>query len=184
MTATTEPDDTELIQAFTEGSELAFKELVRRHQAPLYRFVWRQLRNHAETADLCQKVFLKVFLKVKSYRGESSFRTWLYQIAINQCRNHFRSRERERLDDVEIENLPQEEFAANDAVESAQKSRLLRAAVEALPPKQRHTLELRFYQDCTFAEVAEMMGCPTGTAKANYHHAIESLRKRMRGADR
>lgn len=176
--ARTGPDDAELVQAFAGGSEQAFKELVRHHQAPLYRFVWRQVRSHAEAADLCQEVFIQVFLKASSFRGESSFRTWLFQIAINRCRNHFRSRGRERLEDVEIETLPLADRPASDAAEAAQEAKRVRVAVQALPPKQRETLELRFYQDCTFAEVAEIMSCPVGTAKANYHHAIASLRKR------
>jgi RNA polymerase sigma-70 factor (ECF subfamily) len=183
VTARTGPDDAELLQAFAGGSDQAFKELVRRYEAPLYRFVWRQVRNQTEAADLCQEILVKVFLKAGSFRGESSFRTWLYQIAINQCRNHFRSRGRERLEDVEIETLPLAAWPANDAAEAAQEARRLRAAVESLPPKQRGTLELRFYQDCTFAEIAEIMSCPVGTAKANYHHAITSLRKRMRGLE-
>ena len=178
VTTRTGPDDAELVQAFIGGSEQAFKELVRHHQVPLYRFVWRQVRNQTEAADLCQEIFVKVFLKARSFRGDSSFRTWLYQIAINQCRNHFRSRGRERMADVEIETLPIEDRPASDAAEAAQDARRMRAAVEALPPKQRDTLELRFYQECTFAEIAEIMSCPIGTAKANYHHAITSLRKR------
>ena len=177
------PDDAELVHTFGDGSEQAFKELVRHYEAPLYRFVWRQVRNHTEAADLCQEIFVKVFLKARSFRGESSFRTWLYQIAINQCKNHFRSRGRERLEDVEIETLPLADGPSSDAAEAAQEARRLRAAVEALPPRQRDTLELRFYQDCTFAEIAEIMSCPVGTAKANYHHAITSLRKRMRGQE-
>lgn len=180
MTIVTALDDTVLVTAFVEGDEQAFKELVRRHQTPLYGFVWRQVRNHAETADLCQKVFLKVFLKVRGFRGESSFRTWLYQIALNECKNHFRSKERERLDDVEIDTLPLVDCPADTHTESVQESRILRAAIDALPEKQRHTLELRFYQECTFAEIAAAMSCPVGTAKANYHHAITALRKRMR----
>jgi RNA polymerase sigma-70 factor, ECF subfamily len=180
VTAGTEQDDAALVRAAAGGSEQAFKELVRRHEAPLYRFVWRQLRNHAEAADLCQEIFVKVFLKAGSFRGESSFRTWLFQIALNQCRNRFRSRGRERLEDVEIETLPLADCPASDAAEVAQEARRVRAAVESLPPRQRDTLELRFYQDCTFAEIAEIMSCPVGTAKANYHHAITSLRKRMR----
>jgi RNA polymerase sigma-70 factor (ECF subfamily) len=181
VTVTTHTDDAELLRAFAGGSEQAFKELVRQYEAPLYRFVWRQVRNHAEAADLCQETFVKVFLKASSFRGESSFRTWLFQIAINQCRNHFRSRGRERLDDVEIETLPLVDCPANDAAEAAQEARRVRAAIDALPPRQRETLELRFYQECTFAQIAEIMSCPIGTAKANYHHAITSLRKRMRG---
>ena len=183
VTARTGPDDAELVQAFAGGSEQAFKELVCRHEAPLYRFVWRQVRNQTEAADLCQEIFVKLFLKAGSFRGESSFRTWLYQIAMNQCRNHFRSRGRERLEDVEIETLPLADCPANDAAEAAQEARRVRAAVEGLPPKQRDTLELRFYKDCTFAEIAEIMSCAVGTAKANYHHAITSLRKRMRGLE-
>jgi len=183
MSSQTEPDDTALVAGFIGGDEQAFKELVHRHQKPLYHFVWRQVRNHAETADLCQKVFLKVFLKIRGFRGESSFRTWLYQIALNQCKNHFRSKERERLDDVEIETLPLVDSPADTRVESAQESRMLRAAVNDLPTKQRHTLELRFYQGLTFAEIAAGMNCPVGTAKANYHHAITALRKRMRGSE-
>jgi len=178
VTARTGPGDAELVRAFAGGSERAFKELVRHYQAPLYRFIWRQVRNQSEVADLCQEVFIQVFLKAGSFRGESSFRTWLYQIAINRCRNHFRSRGRERLEDVEIEALPLVDSPANDAAEASQEARRVRAAVQALPPKQRITLELRFYQGCTFAEIAEIMICPVGTAKANYHHAIASLRKR------
>ena len=176
--ATTGPDDAELVQAFADGSEHAFRDLVSRYQAPLYRFVWRQVRNHAEADDLCQEIFVRVFVKAGSFRGESSFRTWLFQIAINQCRNHFRSRSRERLEDVEVESLPLADRAASEAAEAAQQARRLRAAVDALPPRQRDTLELRFDQDCTFAEIAAVMSCPVGTAKANSHHAIGSRRKR------
>jgi len=73
---------------------------------------------------------------------------------------------------------PCHSWIARDAhVESAQESRICGRG-RALPAKQRHTLELRFYQGCTFAEIAAGMNCPVGTAKANYHHAITALRKR------
>ena len=180
MIGKTEPGDDELVRAFVDGSEEAFKELVRRYQRPLYRFVWRHVRNHTESADLCQEIFLKLFLKAGSFRGDSSFRTWLYQMAVNECRNHFRSRGREPLDDVEVEALQFVDMRSSDTAEAMEDAQRVRAAVESLPPKQRDTLELRFYKDCTFAEIAQIMSCPIGTAKANYHHAIVSLRKRMR----
>lgn len=183
MSVPTGPDDGALLAGFLSGDGEAFKALVRRHQKPLYRFIWRRVRNHADAADICQKVFLKVFLKVRDFRGEASFRTWLYEVALNQCKNHFRTRERERIDDVELESLP----LANDPVdadsESAQQERIVRTLVERLPAKQRRTLELRFFQGCTFIEVAAVMDCPIGTAKANYHHAIMSLRKHLRGTE-
>lgn len=183
MTSESEPGDAQLVQAFVDGSEQAFKTLVRRHQVPLYRFIRRQLGDHTEAADLCQKVFLKVFLKATTYRGASSFRTWLYQIAINQCKNYFRARERLLLSDVDIESVALADCSAYHAADSAHETRQLLAAVQALPAKQRCTLELRFYQGCTFAEIAEIMNCPVGTAKANYHHAITAMRKRMHRTD-
>lgn len=153
---------------------------MRRYQTKLYSFVWRQVLNHAETADLCQKIFPKVFLKVREFRGDSSFRAWLYQIALNECKNYFRSKGRQHLDDVEIDTLPLLDCPADTHAEPVQESQILRAAIDALPEKQRHTLELRFYQECTFAEIAAAMSCPVGTAKASYHHAITALRKRTR----
>lgn len=183
MTTRMQQGDSELVQAFLRGDEAAFKELVRRHQTGLYEFVRRQVGEHAETADICQKVFVRVFLKAGTFRAESAFRTWLYQIAVNECKSLFRSRSRTRtkqidLDDAALANLP----ADADPMGTGDTSRL-RAAIEVLPPKQRMTLQLRFYEGHTFAEIAAAMDCPTGTAKANYHHAMTALRRLFRGTD-
>lgn len=180
-----QPDatDLELVGAFLHGREAAFKELVGRHQQGLYGFVWRQVRNHADTADICQKVFLSVFQKAGGFRGEASFRTWLYQLALNQCRNAHREKARARISDTEvsIDDLQVDEHTAEDEMESTQMRTQMRRVVDSLPPKQRQTLELKFYQDLTFKEVAAVMGCPEGTAKANYHHAMTALRSKLRG---
>lgn len=179
MTNQPEQDDLALVRAFLSGSEHAFKELVARHQMRLYAFVWRQVRDHADTADICQRVFLQVFLKAKGFRAEAEFRTWLYQIAVNLCKNHFRTRARTPVDAMDPAALA-EDCTADEAA-PAYDTEQLRDAVHSLPDKQRMTLELRFYQDCTFAEIAEVMSCPIGTAKANYHHAVTNLRRKLRG---
>jgi RNA polymerase sigma-70 factor (ECF subfamily) len=181
MTTRVQQSDIELVQAFIRGDEAAFEELVRRHQTGLYEFVRRQVGEHAEAADICQKVFVRVFLKAASFRAESAFRTWLYQIAANECKSLFRSPIRTKqvdLDDDVLANLPADEVAAGAGDASR-----LRAAVEGLPPKQRMTLLLRFYGGHTFAEIAAAMDCPAGTAKANYHHAITALRRLLRGTN-
>lgn len=180
MTDQSPEDDLALVRAFLDGSERAFKELVVRHQARLYAFVWRQVRNHADTADICQRAFLQVFLKAKGFRADAEFRTWLYQIAVNLCKNHFRSQTRTPVDVVDLDTLTAN-GGADEATPAAYDRERLRAAVDALPSKQRTTLQLRFYQDCTFAEIAEVMGCPIGTAKANYHHAVSNLRRKLVG---
>ena len=178
MTGTAEDDKALLSRFSRHGDEGAFKELVQRHQQPLYQFIWRRVGHEHDAIDLCQKVFIQVFTRAEQFRGEASFKTWLYQIAINLCKNHFRDRDRQRLDSVAIEDLElhaREETM--DCIAELEEQNLLYNAVTHLPDKQRTTLELHLYQGHTFAEVAAIMHCPVGTAKANYHHAIVSLRK-------
>ena len=177
-----EINDHELVTRFQRDSdESAFRELVQRYQRPLYNFVWRHIQQHEESADICQQVFIQVFNKAQTFRGEASFKTWLYQIALNQCKNWYRSQQRHPM-----ELATPEVLAAivmdNPAVESSGEAerRVLNQAISALPEKQRHTLYLHLYQDCSFQEVATIMDCPSGTAKANYHHAIQTLRKLLK----
>lgn len=172
-----EPNDERLLSLAIDGNERAFTELVERHQKPLYDFVWRQLESHADTADICQKAFIQVFLKARDYRGEAKFRTWLFQIAINLCKNLYRSRDRQRIDDVEIEQA--EECQAINQIEVTQNQRMLREAISRLPEKQRITMELKLFRDFTFAEIAETQQCSVGGAKANYHHALEAIKKAL-----
>lgn len=174
-------DDKRLLSLFINGDESALTQLVERYQKELYGFIFRQVRNHADAADITQKVFVNVFLKAEQFNGNSSFKTWLYQIAINQCKNHFRSNDRRRIDDVDIEGLAQMicgDFESD--LETAELQRILREAVEQLPSKQRMTVRLRLYQECTFAEIAEIMAASVGTAKAHYHQAVTSLRKMLK----
>lgn len=173
-------EDKQLLLLYLEGNESALTQLVQRYQKELYGFIYRQVGNHADAADLIQKVFVKLFLKAGQFQGSSSFKTWLYQIAINQCKNHFRSTSRQRIEDVEVEALPlevEEDFTLE--LETAEQRRILRQAVDRLPSKQRTTVRLRLYQQCTFAEIADIMAASVGTAKAHYHQAVTTLRKML-----
>ena len=174
-------DDNQLLEQYISGDDKALTYLVERYQKELYGFIYRQVKNHADSADLTQKVFVNLFLKAEQFSGKSSFKTWLYQIAINQCKNHFRSNDRQRIDDVEVDDLP---LVADDnhvsSLQSAEQQRILRNAVDQLPSKQQMTVKLRLYQDCTFAEIAEIMAASVGTAKAHYHQAVLSLTKMLK----
>lgn len=172
---TAEADDHELLSRAINGDEEAFTSLVKRYQKSLYDFVWRQLENHADTADICQKTFLQVMLKAGEFRGDSSFRTWLFQIAINMCKNLYRSRDRQRIDDIEVEQ--HEDCNSLQQIEILQSQRILRDAIKLLPKQQKMTMELKIYRDFTFAEIAKTMRCSIGGAKANYSHALQAIKK-------
>lgn len=174
-------EDIELLSRYINGDETALTELVKRYQRELYGFIYHHVGNQADSADLTQKVFVNLFLKANQFSGKSAFKTWLYQIALNQCKNHFRSNDRRKIsEDVEIEHLPliTEDNYIEDLGTREEQGKL-RNAVSRLPEKQRMTVQLRLYQECTFPEIAEIMSGSVGTAKAHYFQAIASLRKML-----
>ena len=174
--------DFQLLDRYSAGDERAFEELVRRHQRTIYDLAYRMLENHADAADLAQKTFVQAFLHHRTFRRESSFRTWLFQIGLNLCRNTIRDRGRQVYEDVDEVSLPapQDTFAA--AAASELKDRL-GGAIRSLPERQREALVLRVYHNHAFAEIGAIMSCSEGTAKANYHHAVNKLRRVLVGGE-
>lgn len=101
--------DNELIDRYTAGDREAFNALVQKHQKPLYALVYRMVSNHEDAADILQKTFVKAFTGLSGFEQRSSFKTWLYQIAINLAKNTYRDRAKVRyvsLDDVVIRKDP------------------------------------------------------------------------------
>ncbi len=139
----------------------------------------RYVHNEADAKDVTQRAFVRAFGALHTFRGKSSFRTWLYRIAINLSLNHLRDNRRERPSDISDDALIVEATGAGRLIASS-RSRQLRDAVASLPPKQRMVLELRIYDELSFREVAELAGCSENAAKVNFHHAVKRLKKDMR----
>lgn len=177
-----EESDNQLIDRYATGDETAFERLVRRHQRTIYDLAYRMLENHADAADLAQKAFVQAFLNIQRFRRESSFRTWIFQIGLNLCRNAIRDRGRHVFEDVNELPLeaPQDTLAA--AVSAELRDRL-GGAIRALPDRQREALVLRVYHQHAFADIGAIMSCSEGTAKANYHHAVNKLRRVLIGGE-
>ena len=168
--------DYQLLDRYAAGDGAAFEELVRRHQKTIYDLAYRMLENHADAADLAQRTFVQAFLHHQSFKRESGFRTWLYQIGVNLCRNAIRDRARRVHEDVhELELAGAHDIFAEVAGDEL-KDRLGRA-IRTLPARQKEALVLRVYHDHAFAEIGTIMSCSEGTAKANYHHAVDKLRR-------
>lgn len=174
--------DYELLDRYAEGDEAAFETLVTRHQKTVYNLAYRMLENHADAADMAQKTFVQAFLHHRAFKRESSFPTWLFQICVNQCRNAIRGRARLRHEDVDELPLPapQDTFVEVAGVEL---KRRLGQAIRTLPARQREALVLRVYHDHAFSEIGAIMSCSEGTAKANYHRAVDKLRRVLMGSE-
>jgi RNA polymerase sigma-70 factor (ECF subfamily) len=173
-----EKTDKALLDEYLAGDDKALTQLVVRYQKDMYRFVFRVVGNHADTEDVCQKVFVNLFLKADQYYGGSSFKTWLYQIAINQCKNQFRSNDRQRTDNsgFDLNEFEETYYDPLEDCSAAERRQKLDDAVNKLPTRQRATVQLRLNLDCTFKEIAEIMKVSVGTAKAHHHQAVTSLK--------
>jgi len=167
--------DIDLITRTADGDSEAFNELVIKYQKPLYSLLYRMVSNHEDAADLLQKTFVKAFTGLAKFEQRSSFKTWLYQIAINLAKNVYRERSRAEqvpIDDVVIRRDPR----VVESLIAKQGRQRLRTALVGLPKKQRITLLLRIQESKKFEEIADIMECSLGTAKANYHHAVRKLK--------
>jgi RNA polymerase sigma-70 factor (ECF subfamily) len=169
--------DLELVAFVKEGERWAFAELVNRHQKPLLRLVLRLLREPSIAEDVVQEAFLKSYQKLSTFEGRSSFKSWLYQIAINTAKNRFRDKSNLNSD-IEQTHLGVDPGAETDLIKGDVRE-MIRRQIERLPERQRIALTLRIFDDLSFKEIADIMECPYDTAKANYRHALLKLKEKL-----
>jgi RNA polymerase sigma-70 factor (ECF subfamily) len=169
--------DLELVKETLEGRPQAFSELVKRHQKSLLRLSMRFAHDLNNAEDVVQETFIKAYQKLHLFEGRASFKSWLFQIAINTAKNRLR-----RLN-LEVVNVDDVDFGVLAGAESrlmqGDLEEALQIEVERLPHRQRTALVLRIFEDLSFKEIAQVMECPYDTAKANYRHALMALRHRM-----
>ncbi len=172
--------DFDLLDRISDGDQGALEEIVSRYQKPIFFFILRMVWDETDAADLSQKTFVNALRNIGRFNRRSNFKTWLYRIAINVCKNHFRDDPRRK--EVNIEGMvfvdgtnPLEQII------SKEERICLCLALNELPEKQRHTVILKVYQGLRYREIAEITGCSEGTAKANFHFGVKKLREILRG---
>lgn len=167
--------DLELVEKVKSGDRRAFSELVKRHQRSVLRLSLRFVKDMDTAEDVTQEAFIKAYEKLNSFEGRASFKSWLFQIAVNTARNKIREWKRDTVDIDDVQ-LAVDAEAETTLVHTAVAD-ILHSEVEKLPFKQKTALVLRVYEDLSFNEIADIMQCPYDTAKANYRHALMKLRQ-------
>ena len=158
--------DEDLVGRLANGDEQALRELLRRYERPLSHFIYRHTGGR-DVEDLYQETWLRVVHHAARFDRRRRFSTWLFHIAVNLCRDWHRRPPPEPVEppqDSGSDDLPATEVRL-DA------QRLL----AMLPELQREVLLLRYYQDLTEDEVAQILGCPRGTVKSRLHNALARL---------
>lgn len=181
-------DDAALIRGTLAGRREDFDALVERHQRALYAFIYRMVHDHDQSADIMQVTFLQAYTHLGQFAGRASFKTWLYQIALNQCRALYRAgrgQQHVSLDEVkEAAPLRAANGSGPEIVDGGPdgsgRRLLLERLIARLPRRQRAVATLRVFSDLPFKDIAHIEGISENSAKVNYHHAIVRLRQWLR----
>ena len=178
--------DAELIAAAQRGEEQAFETLFHAYKRKVYSLCRRMTGNTAEAEELTQEAFMQLFRKIQTFRGESSFSTWLHRLAVNIVLMKQRKKSPKEIP-IESENenaeyeRPQREFGGPDLVLSGVVDRVsLEWAVAKLPPGYRRIFMLHDVMGCEHHEIAAMLGHTAGNSKSQLHKARMRLRKLLR----
>ena len=185
-------DEAALIEGLRAGAESAYETLIERFELPVFGIISRLMDDPADAADVVQEVFLKVFRNVSSFRGDSSLKTWIYRIAVNEARNHRRWFSRHRRQEVGLEGEPGEKRGYQDslpdpgrspfdAVVDRETEALIEQALNMLNPKFRAALVLREIEGLSYEEIAEILDVSLGTVKSRILRGRDALRKQLAG---
>ncbi len=181
--------DDQLVRLFLLGDEVALGELLRRHERRVLALVRRYAASPDESRDLVQKAFLRALqaarrsLRRGGGRKTVPFAAWLLRIAVNLGKNAARDAARWRRAPVEaIDGTASAPPVAEEGLIQAERERLVRQAVLALPTRQRQVLTLRIDAELTFQEIAEALGITEGNARVHFHHAARRLRQVLAAA--
>lgn len=174
--------DEALVAAFQAGDASAFDELVMRHRRQIHRVCRGILKSPEQADEACQDAFVKAWQGLARFKGESTFKTWMYRIGMNAAHD-MRAREatQARVRDESAREAPilARAVRPSDPVAHEQELGILREAIARLPDRQRETLLLKVQGDLKYTEISEILGCPVGTAKANFHHAVQNLKRQL-----
>ncbi|HEY7336122.1 MAG TPA: sigma-70 family RNA polymerase sigma factor [Bryobacteraceae bacterium] len=176
-----EESDVQIIEACQQGDSDAFACLFEQHRDKVYSIALRFSGDPATALDLAQDVFVKLLTRIQDFRRGARFETWLYRVVVNACLDHQKRKRRflpfleEALDSV----LPAGETALSDLLrEEAQD--YVREAVAKLPPRHRMVVVLRYTEDLSYEEIADVLGCSRGTVASRLNRAHKILERRLK----
>ena len=172
-----EAEDAALVAAFRAGRRDAFDVIVVRHRRSVYQICYRFVNNHEDASDLAQDVFVRAFKGLARFKGDAALATWLYRVAVNACLNRVALAKPATAELDPAAHVDTRVPNPLDDVLRTERAEAVRAAIAKLPPKQRATLMLRVYQECSHEEIATALGSTVGAAKANFFHALGNLRR-------
>lgn len=180
--------ENEMIARCRRGDREAFNELVLMYQTQVFNIAYGMLSDYEDASDAAQEVFIKVYRSIASFKGQSSFSTWLYRICANVCNDALRKRQRRGVSvsiDAEYEERSAAAELASDmptpeeSAEMNERQMAVREAIAGLSDDYREVIVLADMRDLSYDEVAAILKCPVGTVKSRLNRARAALRKKL-----
>ena len=183
-------EDEILLAGLRAGCEESYEDLIQRYQTPVYNLALRLLNDSGDACDVVQEVFLKVFRGVNQFRGQSTVKTWIYRIAINEAHNRRRWLFRHRPNVVGLEENGADDQVHERPIEdggpspfqiafNSERQALIEQALAEINPIFSEALVLREMEDCSYEEIAEILQISLGTVKSRILRGREALRKHL-----
>jgi RNA polymerase sigma-70 factor, ECF subfamily len=182
--------DEVLVRRAQRGDKRAFELLIKKYEGKLARLLSRYIRDASEVQDVTQQAFLRAYLALPTFRGDSAFYTWLYRIGVNLAKNHLaasarreaivreadtedseENKEFERYRDL---NTPEDELASKEMIETIHRT------LEEMPAELRMAITLRAIEGLPYEEIARIMRCPIGTVRSRIFRAREAIAEKLR----
>ncbi len=172
--------DIELLEMFRKAdtSDYAFNLMVRKYQKQIYWNVRRMVMNHEDADDITQNVFIKVWRNLNNFREASQLSTWIYRISVNETITFINKQKiKSFLSFSNYETHLSNALKDDAGFNGNHIERTLQQALLTLPPKQRLTFNMRYYDELPYEKISEILGTSVGALKASYHLAVKKIEK-------
>ena len=160
-----------------QDKDRGFRLLMQTYQERLYWHIRRMVHVHADTDDVLQNTFVKVYKNIDKYRSDSKLYTWLYRIGTNEAIDHLKKMKRRQSQSLNDEKGTILTLKADSYFDGNNAQVQLIAAIGGLPEKQKAVFNLRYYDEMSYKDMSEVLGTSVGALKASYHHAVKKIEK-------
>lgn len=164
----------ELILALKKKDEKAFEYLIDNYGGIVYKILSDYSLSKEDKEDLFSEIFVKIYMKISDFRGESKLSVWIYKIAINRLRNYLRDNFKIKFTDFD-ENYPDSSKTYEEKYNTESKRRFIEKFIDKLPINQKLVLNLYYFDSCTYKEISEITGISLANVKTYLHRAKKKL---------
>ena len=172
----------EIIKRVRAGNAVAYEDLVLKYEKKLYSAIMSMIRNEQDSLDILQNVFLKAYLHIGNFNGESEYYTYLFRIAVNECKDYWKKLPHTNEQSLQNENgetidTPDNRFCPDEYAEAAELRMAVNEAIAALDADMKQVLILRAFYGMSYDEISSLTGADSGTVKSRLFRGRQKVKE-------